>query len=90
MVRAKIHRRSKTVNFRVLTDDIRLPFSLGEKRKLRAARGSGISVTMQVRITPIVRSLNRALYGISFGESRFVSTESHSFPKSCTLSIFMN
>ena len=27
----------------VLTDDIRLPFSLGEKRKLRAARGSGIT-----------------------------------------------
>ena len=26
-----------------LTDDIRLPFSLGEKRKLRAARGSGIT-----------------------------------------------
>ena len=29
-----------------LTDDIRLPFSLGEKRKLRAARGSGITATM--------------------------------------------
>ena len=28
-----------------LTDDIRLPFSLGEKRKLRAARGSGITAT---------------------------------------------
>ena len=25
--------------------DIRLPFSLGEKRKLRAARGSGITAT---------------------------------------------
>ena len=28
-----------------LTDDIRLPFKLGEKRKLRAARGSGITAT---------------------------------------------
>ena len=28
-----------------MTDDIRLPFSLGEKRKLRAARGSGITAT---------------------------------------------
>ena len=28
-----------------LTDDIRLPFELGEKRKLRAARGSGITAT---------------------------------------------
>ena len=30
---------------RALTDDIRLPFELGEKRKLRAARGSGITAT---------------------------------------------
>ena len=29
----------------ILTDDIRLPFSLGEKRKLRAACGSGITAT---------------------------------------------
>ena len=31
--------------YSALTDDIRLPFSLGEKRKLRAARGSGITAT---------------------------------------------
>ena len=30
-----------------LTDDIRLPFSLGEKRKLRAVRGSGITATSE-------------------------------------------
>ena len=34
------------VNVTALTDDIRLPFSLGEKRKLRAARGSGITATL--------------------------------------------
>ena len=35
-----------------LTDDIRLPFSsLGEKRKLRAARGSGITATTHERHT---------------------------------------
>ena len=33
------------LNCLALTDDIRLPFWLGEKRKLRAARGSGITAT---------------------------------------------
>ena len=40
-----------------LTDDIRLPFSLGEKRKLRAARGSGITATIQP--VPFARAARR-------------------------------
>ena len=32
-----------------LTDDIRLPFSLGEKRELRAARKSGITATKSLK-----------------------------------------
>ena len=36
-----------------LTDDIRLPFKLGEKLKLRAARGSGFTATRQ-RVSHLV------------------------------------
>ena len=37
---------------RPLTDDIRLPFERnGEKRKLRAARGSGITATSRPALT---------------------------------------
>ena len=36
-----------------LTNDIRLPFSLGEKRKLRAARGSGITATRKEPRSPV-------------------------------------
>ena len=44
-----------------LTDDIRLPFSLGEKRKLRAARGSGITATtINYHVTLVFRA-SRAL-----------------------------
>ena len=39
----------------ILTDDIRLPF-YGEKRKLRAARGSGITATKMIDLPTHVAS----------------------------------
>ena len=46
-LRCRAGARQRLATRLALTDDIRLPFwlSLGEKRKLRAARGSGITAT---------------------------------------------